>query len=679
MSRKLERIRNIGIIAHIDAGKTTVTERVLYYTGKSHKMGTVDEGTTVMDWMPQEQQRGITITAAVTTCHWNNYEIHIVDTPGHVDFTIEVERSLRVLDGAVVVFSAVEGVEPQSETVWHQSDRYSVPRLVFVNKMDRIGADFYRTVKMMVDKLGCKPLIIQIPWGESDRFEGAIDLIRMKGIRWDDESLGATFTVVDIPEDLQAEADEYRDKMIELLSDRNDDIAELYLAGEPIEESLLKAEVRKAALKLDLMPVLCGAALKNKGIQPLLDAIVDFLPSPLEVPPIRGLVPGTDVLEERTSDDNGPLAALAFKVYMDQGRKVVFLRIYSGTLQAGKEIFNVTKGKKEKVARLLLMHANKRERIEKAGAGNIVAAMGLKETTTGDTLCAESNQLLLETMEFYQPVISVAVEPRTRADQEKVEFALQKLAEEDPTFVVKVDEETGQTIISGMGELHLEVLIERMRVEYNAEVNVGKPQVVYRETIEEEAVREGLFEREIQGALQKGHVRVSVAPLPRGEGNRVSISVPEDEIPASFHEALSQGAHEAFYAGVIRGYPVVDVHASIVGGSYQDNASTELAYKVATSMAFKAAFEAAGPMLLEPIMKVDVLTPSEFLGEVLGDLNTRGGKVDSIEGVGIIQTVTVMIPLRNTFGYSTSLRSLTQGRATFSMHFSHYDRAQNSG
>ena len=677
MSRKLERIRNIGIIAHIDAGKTTVTERVLYYTGKSHKMGTVDEGTTVMDWMPQEQQRGITITAAVTTCLWKNHEIHIVDTPGHVDFTIEVERSLRVLDGAVVVFSAVEGVEPQSETVWHQSDHYRVPRLVFVNKMDRIGADFYRTVQMMVDKLGCKPLIIQIPWGESSSFEGAIDLIRMKGIRWDDESLGATFNVVDIPDELQSAAEEYRDKMIELLSDRNDEIAELYLAGEPIDEALLRSEVRKAALSLDLMPVLCGAALKNKGIQPLLDAIVDYLPSPLEVPPIRGLVPGTDVTEERISDDNQPLAALAFKVYMDQGRKVVFLRIYSGTLKAGGEVYNVTKEKKEKVARLLLMHANKRERIETAGAGSIVAAMGLKETTTGDTLCVESNPLLLETMEFYQPVISVAVEPRTRADQEKVEFALQKLAEEDPTFRVKEDEETGQTIISGMGELHLEILIERMRLEYNAEVNVGKPQVVYRETIEEEAVQEGVFEREIQGALQKGQVRVSVAPLPRGEGNRVSIDVPEDEIPASFHEAMSQGAHEAFYAGVLRGYPVVDVHASIIGGSYNDNSSTELAYKVATSMAFKAAFEAAGPILLEPIMKVDVLTPSEFLGEVLGDLNTRGGKVDNIESAGVIQTITVMIPLRNTFGYSTALRSLTQGRATFSMHFSHYDRAQN--
>ena len=448
MSRKLERIRNIGIIAHIDAGKTTVTERVLYYTGKSHKMGTVDEGTTVMDWMPQEQQRGITITAAVTTCLWKNHEIHIVDTPGHVDFTIEVECSLRVLDGAVVVFSAVEGVEPQSETVWHQSDHYRVPRLVFVNKMDRIGADFYRTVQMMVDKLGCRPLIIQIPWGESSSFEGAIDLIRMKGIRWDDESLGATFNVVDIPDELQSAAEEYRDKMIELLSDRNDEIAELYLAGEPIDEALLRSEVRKAALSLDLMPVLCGAALKNKGIQPLLDAIVDYLPSPLEVPPIRGLVPGTDVTEERISDDNQPLAALAFKVYMDQGRKVVFLRIYSGTLKAGGEVYNVTKEKKEKVARLLLMHANKRERIETAGAGSIVAAMGLKETTTGDTLCFESNPLLLETMEFYQPVISVAVEPRTRADQEKVEFALQKLAEEDPTFRVKEDEETGQTIIS---------------------------------------------------------------------------------------------------------------------------------------------------------------------------------------------------------------------------------------
>jgi elongation factor G len=676
---KLQRVRNIGIIAHIDAGKTTVTERILYYTGKSYKMGEVDEGTAVMDWMPQEQERGITITAAVTTCTWKDREIHIVDTPGHVDFTIEVERSLRVLDGAVVVFSAVEGVEPQSETVWHQSDKYHIPRVVFVNKMDRVGADFSGTVRMMRDKLGCRPLLIQLPWGHEGGFVGVVDLVRMRAVRWQEESLGASFQWVDIPGEMRAEAERGREALIEALADRNDRIAELYLGGQPVEEDVLVGEIRRAVIGFELVPVLCGAALRNKGIQPLLDAIVDYLPSPLDVPPVRGVVPGTSDWEERPPDDKGPLAALAFKVAMDQGRKLVYARVYSGTIRAGQEIFNATRGKKEKVARLLQMHANKRDRIESAPAGSIVAAVGLKETGTGDTLCDEAHPLLLESMEFYDPVISVAVEARTRGDQERLGFALTKLADEDPTFHIKEDEETGQTVISGMGELHLEILVERMRVEYNVDVNVGKPQVVYRETIVGTAEREARFDREIQGSLQRGHAVVRVQPLPRGEGNRITLQLPEGQIPPFLQEAMRLGIQEAWHGGISRGYPVVDVHARLVGGSYQEQAGTELAFKVAASMAFRAACEAAEPILLEPIMRVDVLVPSEFLGEVLGDLHARGGKVEGMEHRGVIQAITALIPLRQTFGYSTALRSLTQGRGTFSMQFSRYDRAERSG
>jgi elongation factor G len=678
MGGGLERVRNIGIIAHIDAGKTTVTERILYYTGKSYKIGEVDDGTAVMDWMRQEQERGITITAAVTTCYWKDHEIHIVDTPGHVDFTIEVERSLRVLDGTVVVFSAVEGVEPQSETVWHQSEKYHIPKVVFINKLDRIGADFLGAVKMMREKLGCHPLLLQIPWGTEADFVGVIDLIGMKAIRWNEETLGATFDIMAVPEALRFEAEEGREALLEALADRNDRIAELYLAGEPLDEALLREEIRKATVDLQMVPVLCGAALKNKGVQPLLDAITDYLPSPRDIPPVRGQVPDSADWEERPSDSNAPLAALAFKISMEQGRKLVYLRIYSGTLQSGKEVFNATREKREKVARLLLMHANKRERISSAGAGSIVAAMGLKETATGDTLCDELHPLLLEPIEFYEPVISIAIEPRTRADQEKLGLALSKLAEEDPTFFIKEDEETGQTIISGMGELHLEVLVERMRSEFNAEVNVGRPQVVYRETIERVTEREARFEREIQGSLQTGHVVIRVEPLARGGGNRVSLEMPEEKIPHEFHEGIQQGIREACYGGVIRGYPVVDVHAIVVGGSYQEQSSSELGYKVAASMAFKAACEGARAILLEPIMRVDVVVPAEFVGEVMGDLHARGGKVKGIENKEVVQAISAKVSLRRTFGYSTALRSLTQGRGTFSMHFSHYDRAEKA-
>jgi elongation factor G len=676
MSRRLERIRNIGLVAHIDAGKTTVTERILYYTGKSHRLGEVDEGTAVMDWMPQEQQRGITITAAATTCYWRDHEIHIIDTPGHVDFTIEVERSLRVLDGTIVIFSAVEGVEPQSETVWHQSDKYRIPRVVFINKMDRIGADFFGTVEMMQKKLGCQPLLLQLPWGSEGDFRGVVDLLKMKCISWDDETLGATFEYVDIPEELLPQAESHRERLVEALADYDDAIAERYLSGEPLNESLLRAHIRRTTLSMELVPVLCGAALRNKGIQPLLDAVVDFLPSPLDVPPIKGVVPGTDQLEERPTDEKAPLAALAFKVAMDQGRKLVYLRIYSGKIQTGQEVFNVTKGVKEKVARLLLMHANKRERITQAAAGDIVAAVGLKDTGTGDTLCDEQHPILLESIDVYEPVISVAVEPKTRADQEKVAFALSKLQEEDPTFRVREDEETAQTIISGMGELHLEVLIERLRQEYNVDVNVGRPQVVYRETITTVARGEGVFEREIQGALHKGHVIIEVEPAPRGDGNSVVIDAPEEQIPSQFHSAVRQGIVEACYSGVVKGYPVGDVIARVIGGTYLENSSTELAYKVAASMAFKSACESAQPILLEPIMSMEIIVPTEFLGEVLGDLNARSGKILKMENKGVIQVISALIPLRKTFGYSTQLRSLTQGRATFSMKFSHYDSLQ---
>jgi elongation factor G len=546
--------------------------------------------------------------------------------------------------------------------------------VVFVNKMDRVGADFFRTVRIMREKLGCEPLLLQIPWEDDGVFLGVIDLVRMTGICWSEETLGATFQVVDIPASMQSRASEYRDMLLEALADRNDEIAERYLAGEGLDVGLLLEEIRRGTLAFELVPVLCGAALKNKGVQPLLEAVVDFLPSPLDVPPVRGQIPGGTEWAERPCDDKSPLAALAFKVMMDQGRKLVYLRVYSGTIHSGQEILNVTRGKREKVARLLQMHANKRERISSAGAGSLVAAMGLKETSTGDTLCADL-PILLEPMDFYEPVISVAVEPRTRSDQEKLAFALSKLGEEDPTFRVKEDEETGQTIVSGMGELHLEILVERMRTEYNAAVNVGKPQVVYRESIEAEAEQEARFEREIQGALQRGHVCIRVMPVPRGQGNRVSLAVSEDLIPEMFHESIEQGVREAWYGGVIRGYPVVDVHARVIGGSYHEQAGTELAYKVAASMAFKSACEAAGPILLEPIMRVDVLAPSEFLGEVLGDLHARGGKVEGIESKGVIQAITALIPLRQTFGYSTTLRSLTQGRGTFSMHFFRFDLA----
>ncbi|HOK06174.1 MAG TPA: elongation factor G [Syntrophales bacterium] len=672
---KISAIRNIGIVAHIDAGKTTVTERILYYTGRSHKIGEVHDGEAVMDWMPQEQERGITITSAVTTCNWRDREIHIIDTPGHVDFTIEVERSLRVLDGAVVVFCAVGGVEPQSETVWHQADKYGVPKVAFINKMDRVGADFEGTLAMMRERFSSVPLPVQIPWGREDRFRGVLDLIRLKGIVWDDETLGASYTAVEIPEEERVEAEARRERLLESLAEVDDAVAEKYLEGVPIPEEELLQAIRNATLSLKVVPVLCGSALKNKGIQPLLDAVVDFLPSPDEIPPVRGVNPLTNEEEKRLSSPKEPLAALVFKIMQDEGRKMSYLRIYSGRLKPGDDVYNASKGKKEKVARLLKMHANKRERIDQASAGDIVAVMGLKEAKTGDTICDESHPILLEPIDVYEPVISQAIEAKTPADQERVAFALNKLLEEDPTLRLKYDDETAQTVLSGMGELHLEIIIDRLVREFNARVNVGKPRVVYRETVTRAVDAVGVFEKELGDRKHFGEVRLRMEPLPRGGGLEIawsddfSLAVPEE-----FKAAVAEGIREAALSGVVAGYPVVDVKVVVLGGSYREGESSPLGYKVAASSAFKDACLNGETVLLEPIMTVDILTPSEFMGEVIGDINARRGEVQSITPRGPISEVKALVPLKALFGYSTDLRSLTQGRATFSMRFSAYDR-----
>ncbi len=671
---RLRKTRNIGIIAHIDAGKTTVTERVLFYTGKSYKIGEVDDGTAVMDWMPQEQQRGITITSAVTTCQWRGHDIHIIDTPGHVDFTIEVERSLRILDGVVVVFCGVGGVEPQSETVWHQADKYGIPRVVFVNKMDRIGAQFFETIEMMRDKLGAKPLVLQIPWGEEEHFQGVIDLIEMKGILWNERTLGTTFEEVEIPSHLRSQAEQYQEHLLETIAERDDILVDKYLGGEEIPKKKLIEGIRKATVASEVVPVLCGAALRNKGIQPLIDAVVDYLPSPLDVPPIEGLNIESGKMEKRPSRDDAPFAALAFKVMIDQGRKLTYFRVYSGCLESGQEVLNATKMKQEKVARILQMHANKRERLPEVKAGNIVAAIGLKETTTGDTLCDEKTPILLESMEFYKPVISVAVEPKTQADQEKLAFSLDKLAEEDPTFRVKQDEETGQTIISGMGELHLDILVSRLLSDFNLSVNVGKPQVVYRETIQDVMESDGKFHREISGTLHNGHVRLKLEPLERGEDFQFSVEIDEEKIPSQYYPAIEEGAREATLAGVIMGYPVVDLRVSLIDGTYTEGVSSEMAFKVASSMAFKEGCAHAKPVLLEPIMRVDVVVPTESMGDIISDLNARSGKIEGVQPKGKVNLLTALVPLNKMFGYSTDLRSASQGRATFTMHFAHYDK-----
>ena len=672
---KINHIRNIGIIAHIDAGKTTVTERILYYTGRSHKIGEVHDGEAVMDWMVDEQERGITITSAVTTCDWNNYEIHVIDTPGHVDFTIEVERSLRVLDGAVGVFSAVEGVEPQSETVWHQADKYGVPKMAFINKLDRVGADYLGTVEMMKERLKASPLILQLPVGQGDDFTDVIDLIKMKQIRWDEETLGATCDLLPIGDEYLAQAEEYREKMIETVAEYDDELLETYLSEQPIDSSKLLDAIRNATISLELVPVLCGSALRNKGIQPLLDAIVNFLPSPIDIPPIKGSHPDTGEVIQCIAKDSEPLAALIFKVSMVEGRKLSFVRVYSGKMKAGGEVYNPALKKKEKLARILQMHANKRERIDTVGAGIIVGVVGLKDSSTGETLCFAEHPVLLENIEIYEPVISVAIEPKTHADQEKMDEVLQKFMAEDPTLIVRKDEDTGQTLLSGMGELHLEVITSRMQREFNTNVNVGKPQVVYRETIADQAAGAAVFDKEIAGQRLYGEVKLTIAPLLRGSGNQFQSQISDDELPQNFIDAARKGALESLESGSLMGYPVVDVEVTLLSVRHKDSLSTELAYTVSASMASREALSKAGPFLLEPIMDVEVFVPEAFTGEVIGDLNSRGGKIESIDHKLGSQIIKVTVPLSHMFGYSTSLRSATQGRGTFTMHFSHFDRS----
>ena len=672
--QKINSIRNIGIIAHIDAGKTTVTERILYYTGKSHKIGEVHDGEAIMDWMPDEQERGITITSAVTTCHWKDIDIQLIDTPGHVDFTIEVERSLRVLDGAIGVFCAVGGVEPQSETVWRQADKYHVPKIAFVNKLDRIGADFFRTVDMMRSRLHANPVILQLPVGEEESFTGVIDLIQLKQIRWDDDSMGATFTLEDIAPDSLESALNYREKLIEALGEVDDQIMEAYLAEMPIEPDMLLEAVRNATITLKVVPVLCGSALKNKGIQPLLDAIVRFLPSPADVPPIMGVHPQTGDPIECPPIDKAPLAALIFKVSMAEGRKLSFIRIYSGKIKAGDDVFNPFRNKKEKLSRILQMHANKRDRIDEAGAGSIVGVMGLKDSSTGETLCQPDHPILLEKMEFYEPVISLAIEPKTRSDQEKLDQVLEKFLAEDPTLRVKEDPDTGQKILSGMGELHLEIIISRMTREFNTSVNVGKPQVVYRETIEKEAAATAVFDKEVAGQRHYAEVCVNLKPLSRGSGSRFILDIADGVIPPQFMKAIEKGVMESLESGTLMGYPSVDIEASLTGGSYHESQGTDLAYKVSASMACKDALSKAGPFLLDPIMDVEIFVPESFTGDVIGDLNGRGGKIEAIEPKIGFQAIRAIVPLARMFGYSTAIRSATQGRGTFTMQFSHFDR-----
>ena len=671
--KRLQRTRNIGIIAHIDAGKTTVTERILYYTGKSHKMGEVHDGEAVMDWMEQEQERGITITSAVTACLWRDHELHLIDTPGHVDFTIEVERSLRVLDGAIGVFCAVGGVEPQSETVWHQADKYRIPKIAFVNKMDRLGADFAGTVRQMREKLGARPVVLQLPLGIETEFAGVIDLVRMEAVHWDDRTLGVLYESSEIPSGYHDEARAGRERLLEALAEFDDGIMERYLSDLPLGPEHLLPVIRQATLALKAVPVLCGSALRNKGIQRLLDAIVDFLPSPLDVPPVVGYHPKTGDEESRKSSDSEPFAGLAFKIQMDQGRKLTYVRVYSGTVRTGSDVFNTNKGETEKVGRIFQMHANKRERRSEASAGEIVALVGLKRTTTGDTVCDPEYPILLERMEFFEPVISIAMEPRTRADEERTAQALEKLAEEDPTFRHHQDPDTGQTIVSGMGELHLEILVDRLLREYSVQVNVGKPQVVYRETITKAVEAEGMFDREIAGAHHYGRVELHLEPRARGKGNVFRDLVRDGSIGRAFMPAVEQGVMEGLESGVLAGYPVVDVEVAAIRGSFREQSASELAFKVAASTALQEGLRQGEPQLLEPIMAVEVIVPEEFTGEVINDLNMRKGKIEGIFTKRAVKIVRATVPLSHMFGYSTALRSASQGRATFTMQFSHYD------
>uniref|UniRef100_C6E4R0 Elongation factor G n=1 Tax=Geobacter sp. (strain M21) TaxID=443144 RepID=C6E4R0_GEOSM len=675
----LEMTRNIGIMAHIDAGKTTTTERILYYTGVSHKIGEVHDGAATMDWMEQEQERGITITSAATTCNWKDHRINIIDTPGHVDFTIEVERSLRVLDGAVAVFCSVGGVEPQSETVWRQADKYHVPRLAFINKMDRIGADFFRGVAMIKDRLKANPVPLQIPIGSEENYKGVVDLILMKGIVWNDESMGATYDVIDIPADLVEQAQEYRDALIEEVSSHDDVLMEKYLGGEEISNEELKAAIRQCTLDIKICPVICGSSFKNKGVQNLLDAVLDYMPAPTDIPAIQGVDANTEAPIERHASDSEPFAALGFKIMTDPFvGQLCFFRVYSGVIQSGSYVYNATKGKRERIGRILKMHANKREEIKEVYAGDIAAAVGLKYTTTGDTLCAEDHAVILESIEFPEPVISIAIEPKTKADQEKLGLSLGKLASEDPSFRVKTDEETGQTIISGMGELHLEIIVDRLFREFKVEANVGKPQVAYRETITKKVKAEGKFVRQSGGRGQFGHVWLEVEPQEAGKGYEFVDAIKGGVVPREYIPAVDKGIKEALDNGVMAGFPVVDIKVTLVDGSYHEVDSSEMAFKIAGSMGFKEGCQKASPIILEPIMSVEVVVPEEYMGDVIGDLNSRRGRIMGMEGRAGAQVVASMVPLAQMFGYSTDLRSATQGRATYSMTFDHYEPVPKS-
>jgi elongation factor G len=673
-TQKLVKTRNIGIIAHIDAGKTTITERILYYAGRVHKMGEVHDGEATMDWMVEERERGITITSAVTSVLWKGHTVNIIDTPGHVDFTVEVERSLRVLDGAIGVFCAVGGVEPQSETVWHQADRYKVPKIAFINKMDRIGADFSRAVGMIKERLGANPLIVQIPWGSEDNFRGVIDLLKMKAVVWHEDTLGAEFQEIPIPDDLVEESSRYREALIESLAEHDDAIMEKYVSESPIETPDLKQSIRAATVALKGVPILCGAALRNKGIQPLLDAIADLLPSPLDIPPITGHHPETGKEESRPSKPKGPLAALAFKVMMDQGRKMTYVRIYSGSVKAGDTVYNPGKKAKEKLARLLRMHSNKRERIENASSGDIVAVMGLKLTTTGDTLCTEDHPILLEPIPFNTPVITMAIEPKRIQDESRLMDALGKLAEEDPTFRFKIDEETGQTVMSGMGELHLEIIAERIRREFFVDTNQGKPQVVYRETIQKKVQHEEVFQKELAGQQHFATVKIELSPLPRRAENRFVDRCNNPNLTPELLAAIREGIEESATSGVLMGYPVINIETDLLDVQIHETNSDEMAFRIAASLAFRNGCMQADPLVLEPVMKAEILIPEEFMGEVIGDLNTRQGKIEQIASKGPFQVITATVPLSRMFGYSTALRSVSQGRGTFTMQFSHFDK-----
>ena len=675
MARKfsLERTRNIGIMAHIDAGKTTTTERILFYTGRVHKIGEVHDGAATMDWMVQEQERGITITSAATTCEWKGHRINIIDTPGHVDFTMEVERSLRVLDGAVAVFCSVGGVEPQSETVWRQADKYGVPRIAFINKMDRVGADFFRGLSMIKERLGANPVALQLPIGSEDKFQGVIDLITKKALVYTGD-LGTESEVAEIPENLAELAAEYREKIIEAVAETDEELMMKYLEGQELTEDEIKNGVRKATIAVKFIPVFCGSAFKNKGVQPLLDAVIDYMPAPVDVPAIKGVNPDTGVEDVREAKDDIAFSALAFKIMADPYvGKLAFFRVYSGAQKSGSYIFNSTKNKKERIGRILQMHANHREEISEVYTGDIAAAVGLKDVSTGDTLCDEKNPIVLEQMEFPEPVIDVAIEPKTKADQEKMGFALQKLADEDPTFRIRTDTETGQVIISGMGELHLEIIVDRMLREFKVDANVGRPQVAFKETIKSKVKAEGKFVRQSGGRGQYGHVVIELGPIEPGGGFTFTNKIVGGVVPREYIAPVEAGIKEAMENGILAGYPAIDIGATLIDGSYHDVDSSEMAFKIAGSMAFKNAASKAQPVILEPLMRIEVVIPEEYMGDVMGDINSRRGKIEGMEPRGNSQVIRGFVPLAEMFGYATDLRSMTQGRGTYTMQMSHYE------